>query len=272
MSTMIIEPRLRMTRYWREAWAFRAIAYSLARRDLALRYKQTILGLLWALIRPISFMLVLTVVFAVFAGLKSGGMPYPLIVLSGIVCWQFAVTIVSQVSACIIGSTNLISKVYFPRVLIPAGSSLSALADLGVALGVMLAFMLALGVMPTWRVIYLPLFAALTLAIACGAGLWLAVITVRYRDVMHIIPVAVQLSMYLSPVGFLSSNVPEKYRRLYELNPLVGVIDGFRYALLGPNYAPSLQALAVSCAAAVVFMALGLRSFIANESGFADEI
>jgi lipopolysaccharide transport system permease protein len=189
-----------------------------------------------------------------------------------LLCWQFAAAILGAVSACILGNGNLVSKIYFPRILLPAGTTLSTLVDLAISLGIMLVLMLAFGVWPTWRILTLPLFIVLTLALAGGVGLWLAVFAVRYRDVLHIVPVAVQLSMYLSPVGYLTSNVPEKYQVYYALNPLVGVIGGFRWALLGESFPIDWFAMSVSCAAAAVFMTVGLLTFVRGEHRFADEL
>ncbi len=249
MKRLVIERTLQPGQYWREAWAFRQLAYNLAWRDISIRYKQTVLGLLWAVIRPLAFMGVLTAVFSLFAKLDGGGVAYPLVVLSGLLCWQFAAAIIGAVSACIIGNGNLVGKIYFPRVLLPAGSTLSTLVDLAISLAIMLA-----------------------LALAGGVGLYLAAFAVRYRDVLHVVPVAVQLSMYLSPVGYLTTNVPEKYQTLYALNPLVGVIGGFRWALLGESFPIDWFAMSISCATAAVAMTVGLITFMRGEHRFADEL
>lgn len=272
MKRLVIEPSLQPAQYWREAWAFRQLAYNLAWRDISIRYKQTVLGLLWAVIRPLAFMSVLTAVFSLVAKLDGGGVAYPLVVLSGLLCWQFAAAILGTVSSCILGNGNLVSKIYFPRVLLPAGTILSTLVDLAISLGIMLVLMLAFGAWPTWRIVTLPLFILLALALSGGVGLYLAVFAVRYRDVLHVVPVAVQLSMYLSPVGYLTSNVPEQYQRWYALNPLVGVIGGFRWALLGESFPIDWFAMGVSCATAVVVMAVGLFTFVRSEHRFADEL
>ncbi len=272
MKRLVIERTLQPGQYWREAWAFRQLAYNLAWRDISIRYKQTVLGLLWAVIRPLAFMGVLTAVFSLFAKLDGGGVAYPLVVLSGLLCWQFAAAIIGAVSACIIGNGNLVGKIYFPRVLLPAGSTLSTLVDLAISLAIMLALMLAFGVWPTWRLVTLPLCVLLALALAGGVGLYLAAFAVRYRDVLHVVPVAVQLSMYLSPVGYLTTNVPEKYQTLYALNPLVGVIGGFRWALLGESFPIDWFAMSISCATAAVAMTVGLITFMRGEHRFADEL
>lgn len=259
--------------YWRDIWSYRYLAYNLAWRDIAVRYKQTVLGMLWAIIRPLSTMLIFTLVFSLFARIRIETVPYAIMVLSGLICYQLVSTVLNAASMSVIGNSNLIAKIYFPRLLVPIGTVLSALADFAVALLIMFVLMACFGIVPTWRVVLLPIFFVISLLMAFGAGLWFAAIAVRYRDVLHIVPFLLQLAIYLSPVGYPRSIVPQWAQVGYALNPLVGVIDGFRWSLLGAEAFP-LDPLAtwVSTVTAMVLVWTGVVYFRRVEHLFADSL
>ncbi len=261
------------TQYWHDIWSYRYLAYNLAWRDIAVRYKQTVLGMLWAIIRPLSTMLIFTLVFSLFARIRIETVPYAIMVLSGLICYQLISAVLSATSMSVIGNGNLIAKIYFPRLLVPIGTVLSALVDFAVALLVMFVLMACFRVVPTWRVILLPVFCVISLLMAFGAGLWFAAVAVRYRDILHIVPFLLQLAIYLSPVGYPRSIVPAWAQTCYALNPLVGVIDGFRWSLLGAEAFP-LDPLAtwVSVVTAVTLTWTGVFYFRRVEHLFADSL
>ena len=229
---LIIEAGRTESQYWKDLWRYRELFYFLAWRDILVRYKQTAIGLAWALIRPFLTMVVFTVVFGTLAKLPSGGAPYPILVFSALLPWQFFASALAECSNSLISNANLISKVYFPRLIVPASAVIVSFVDFLVSGMIMLALMAWYNFIPSWRVLTLPIFVLIAFAASMGAGLWLAALNVKYRDFRYIVPFIVQLGLYVSPVGFSSSIVPEKWRLLYSLNPMVGVIDGFRWAIL----------------------------------------
>ena len=241
---LLIEPGRAARNYWHDLWRYRELFYILAWRDIQVRYKQTVIGVAWALIRPLVTMIVFTVVFNKVAGLQApGAVPYPLLVFAAMLPWQFFATALSESSSSVVGNANLISKVYFPRMIIPVGSVITSLVDFVITLGLMALMMAWYGFVPDWRLVTLPLFIMLAFGSAFGAGLWLAALNVKYRDFRYVIPFIVQFGLYVSPVGFSSDKIPEQWRLLYACNPMVGVIDGFRWALLrgeSPLWWPSL--------------------------------
>ena len=229
---LIIEAGRTESQYWKDLWRYRELFYFLAWRDILVRYKQTAIGLAWALIRPFLTMVVFTVVFGTLAKLPSGGAPYPILVFSALLPWQFFASALAECSNSLISNANLISKVYFPRLIVPASAVIVSFVDFLVSGMIMLALMAWYNFIPSWRVLTLPIFVLIAFAASMGAGLWLAALNVKYRDFRYIVPFIVQLGLYVSPVGFSSSIVPDKWRLLYSLNPMVGVIDGFRWAIL----------------------------------------
>lgn len=271
-DTLTIEAGKSELHYWRDLWRFRELFVFLAWRDLLVRYKQTSIGVAWAVIRPLLTMLILTVVFGKLAGLPSdAGTPYAVMVLVAIVPWQFASSAFSEAAASLVTNASMISKVYFPRMIIPASAVIVSLADLVVSLFLLAIFMAFYGVTPSWNIVALPFLIALAFLAALGAGLWIAALTVRYRDFRYVVPFMVQLGLYVSPIGFSSSIVPPQWRLLYSLNPMVGVIDGFRWAVLGtgPLYLPGL----ILSVCVVAFLLLsGVAYFRATEKTFADVI
>ena len=252
-SSLIIEAGRAESHYWRDLWRYRELFYVLAWRDITVRYKQTVIGVLWALIRPFLTMVIFTVVFGKLAKLPSAGSaPYALMVFAGMLPWTFFSTALSEASNSLIGNANLISKVYFPRLIVPSAAVVTSFIDF------LISFLILVGMMVWYRFL--------------GPGLWITALNVRFRDFRYIIPFLVQFGLYVSPVGFSSSVVPEKWRLLYSLNPMVGVIDGFRWCILGgdsPLYIPGfiLSLVIVAC-----FLWIGITSFRKMERSFADLI
>ncbi|HEY6328029.1 MAG TPA: ABC transporter permease [Blastocatellia bacterium] len=259
--------------YWLDLWRYRELFYFLAWRDILVRYKQTVIGVAWAVIRPFLTMLVFTVVFNKVARLPApGAAPYALMVFAGMLAWQFFSTALSESSNSLIGNANLISKVYFPRLIVPAASVITSFADFLITVGLMAVMMLWYGFVPDWRLVTLPLFVALALAASLGAGLWLCALNVEYRDFRYIVPFIVQFGLYVSPVGFSSSIVPHRWRLLYSCNPIVGVIDGFRWALLRADTQLDWTTLAMSIVVTFALCVSGIWYFRRMERTFADVI
>ena len=234
MPRLVIEANLAERHYWKDLWRYRELFMFLAWRDILVRYKQTVIGAVWAVLRPFLTMVVFTVVFGRLAKLPSeGGAPYAIMVFAAMLPWQFFANSLSDASNSLIGNANLISKVYFPRLIIPGSSIVTGLVDFLIS-GVILAIIMVwYQFVPSWRILALPFLTVIVFAVAMGAGLWLAALNVKYRDFRYVVPFIVQFGLYVSPVGFSSTIVPKQYRLLYSLNPMVGVIDGFRWAILG---------------------------------------
>ena len=259
-------------RYLQDLWEYRELFLFLAWRDLLVRYKQTVVGVAWALIRPLLTMLVLSLVFGKLGKMPSGDAPYPLLVFCGILPWQFFATALSESGNSIVANTGLVSKVYFPRLLIPAGTLITALVDFLISLLFLAALMIWYGWVPPGTIVLLPVFALLACVASFGVGVWVAALTVEYRDFRFIVPFVVQFGLYLSPVGFTSSVVPERYRLLYSLNPMVGVIDGFRWSILGGGYALYWPGLVISVVGGSFLLIAGIWYFRRTELTFADII
>ena len=270
---IIIEPNPRGGQYWLDLWQYRELFRILAWRDLSVRYKQTVVGALWALIRPILTMLVFTIIFGRLAKLPSdGATPYALMVFAGMLPWTFFATGFSDAANSLIVDTNLISKVYFPRLIVPTATIVVAFADFLISLCILVALMAWYQFLPNWQILLLPAFVVAAFFTTMGPALWVSALNVRYRDFRYIIPFIVQFGLYVSPVGFSSSVVPEQWRLLYSLNPMVGVIDGFRWCILGGESKPYLPGLAVSVGVVGFFLWLGFRQFRKMENSFADLI
>lgn len=269
---LLIEAGRSERNYWRDLWRYRELLAFLVWRDLLVRYKQTVIGVAWALIRPFLTMVIFTVVFHKLAGLKSETVPYPVLVFVALLPWQFVSTAVSEASNSLIGNANLISKIYFPRLIVPAGSVLTSLADFlisAVFLGVLMAWY---GCRPGVTVLLLPFLLLLAFAATLGPALWLCALNVKYRDFRYVVPFLVQFGLYISPVGFASDIVPGHWRLLYSLNPMVGIIDGFRWALLPGSGALYWPGLAFSGATTLFLLWTGIRYFRQTEKTFADVI
>jgi len=270
---LLIEAGRAEKNYWRDLWRYRELFYFLAWRDILVRYKQTVIGIAWALIRPFLTMLVFTFIFSKVARLTApGGVPYPLLVFAAMLPWQFFSNALSEASNSLIGNANLISKVYFPRLIAPAGSVITSFVDFLITLGLMAVMMVWYGFVPDWRLLALPIFMALAFGAAFGAGLWFCALNVRYRDFRYIVPFIIQFGLYLSPVGFSSNVVPEGLRLLYACNPMVGVIDGFRWALLQGQSPLSSSALIASALVTIAICLSGICYFRRTEKTFADII
>jgi lipopolysaccharide transport system permease protein len=271
VSEIVIEAGGADRHYWRDVWRYRELLGFLAWRDLAIRYKQTVLGVAWALLQPIVTVVVFTIVFGRIAGMPSGGVPYPLLVIAGVLPWQLFSAAFSGASGSLVGNAHLISKVYFPRLLIPLASLAVALVDFLIVFGLWVAMALFFGVLPTWRIVLLPLYIALALGLAFGAGMWMTALTVRYRDFRFVVPFLLQAGVFLSPVGFSTTNMPT-WRVVYSINPLAGIIDGFRWCLLGDAF-PFFWPSAVASVAITIGLVLsGLWFFRRAERKFADII
>jgi len=270
---IVLEPGQVEKNYWRDLWHYRELFQVLAWRDVAVRYKQTIIGVVWAVLRPVLTMLIFTIIFARLAKLPSeGSAPYSLMVLAGMLPWTFFSTALSDASNSLIGSASLISKIYFPRLIIPTATIVVAFVDLAVSFGVLGVMMIWYRFVPGWQILLLPIFVALVFLASLGPGLWVTSLNVRYRDFRYVTPFALQLGLYVSPVGFSSSVVPAKWRLLYALNPMVGVIDGFRWCILGGNSHIYWTGLAISLIAIALSLWVGVRQFRRMEKTFADLI
>jgi lipopolysaccharide transport system permease protein len=277
MPRLIIEPGRAERNYWRDLWRYRELFYFLAWRDILVRYKQTVIGIAWAVVRPFLTMLIFTVVFNKVAGLKApSAVPYALFVMGGMLPWQFFSTALSESSNSLIGNANLISKIYFPRLIIPAGAVITSFVDFLITLGLMGAMMVWYQFVPDWRLLTLPLFMLLAFGASFGIGLWLCALNVEYRDFRYIVPFIVQFGLYLSPVGFGSENVRDKVGdalfQLYALNPMVGVIDGFRWAVFRGESPLTLSVVLASLVITLVLCVSGTWYFRKMERTFADVI
>jgi lipopolysaccharide transport system permease protein len=273
IEEILIEPGKNLKGYWRELITYRELFFFLVWRDVLVRYKQTVLGVVWSLLRPLLTMVVFTVVFGRLATFPTeGGAPYPLLVFVALLPWQLFVGAVSDSSNSLIGNASLISKVYFPRLLIPISAVLVSLVDFLLSVVPLGGLMLWYNYLPGWRILALPAFLLLALLVAISIGLWTSALTVRYRDFRFIVPFVLQVGLYLSPVGFSSRVVPEGWRWFYSLNPMVAVIDGFRWVLLRdapPLYIPGL----INASGLTIIVAVtGLAYFRRTERRFADVI
>ena len=270
-ETLIIEPGRTELHYWRDLWRYRELFYVLAWRDVAVRYKQTIIGLAWALIQPLATMVVFTVLFGKIVKLPSeGAAPYALLVYAGLLPWQLFSSSLSGSSNSIISNSNLIGKIYFPRLIIPAAAVVVAFIDFLVSFAILVGLMLWYKFVPGWSILALPFFVVMAFLASLGPGLWITALNAKYRDFRYVIPFIVQFGLYVSPIGFSSALVPEEWRFWYSLNPVVGVIDGFRWAILGGQSNLYLPGFVLSWGVILFFMWLGVRQFRKMEKNFAD--
>jgi len=270
---LIIEAGRTEKNYWKDLWRYRELFYFLAWRDIIVRYKQTVIGITWALIRPVITMIVFTIVFGKIAKLPSGNIPYPILVFAALLPWQFFANAFSEASNSLIGQAGMISKIYFPRLVIPTSAVIVSFVDFLISGVILVALMLWYGFVPSARIMTLPLFIILAFGAAMGAGLWIAALNVKYRDFRYVVPFIVQFGLYISPVGFSSSIVPEKWRLLYCLNPMVGVIDGFRWSILSDTNTPFYwPGFALSLGIVCLALYSGIFYFRRTEKTFADVI
>jgi lipopolysaccharide transport system permease protein len=273
MSEIIIEAGRTEKNYWADLWRYRELFLILAWRDLSVRYKQTIIGILWAILRPFLTMVVFTVIFSRIAKLPSdGSAPYALMVFAAMLPWSLFSSSLTESSNSLIDNTNLISKVYFPRLIMPAATLITAFVDFLISFVILIGMMIYYQFAPGWHMLLLPFFIILALLASLGPGLWITALNVKYRDFRYVIPFVVQFGLYVSPVGFSSKVVPEQWRMLYSLNPMVGVIDGFRWCILGGDSPVYLPGFLLSLAIITVFLYLGVSRFRRMEKTFADLI
>jgi lipopolysaccharide transport system permease protein len=268
---VVIEPGKIEKQYWRDLFRFRELFFFLAWRDILVRYKQTVIGISWALIRPFLTMVVFTVVFGRLAKLPSEGVPYPILVMAGMLPWQFFASALSESSMSLVTSANLITKIYFPRLVIPTGAVVVSFVDFLISFAIFAGLMVWYQFLPPWSIVFLPVPSILAFAAAGGGGLWLAALTVKYRDFRYVVPFIVQFGTYISPVGFSSGIIPEKWQLLYSLNPMVGIIDAFRWSIIGTTPFPFVS-LSISAVTVSLLLATGLVYFRRTERAFADVI
>jgi lipopolysaccharide transport system permease protein len=269
---IVIKPGKNEQQYWRDLWNYRELFWFLAWRDILIKYKQTVIGVAWSVIRPLLTMIIFTYVFGKLANLDSPKAPYPILVFSALLPWQFFANSLSAISSSVVSNSNLISKVYFPRLIIPVSSVMVNFVDFFISFIILIGLMVWYKYIPSITILMLPLFLILAFFVAIGFGLWIAALNVKYRDFTHIVPFIVQLGLYISPVGFSSSIVPEKWRLLYSLNPIVGVIDGFRWAIIGHGEQIYLWGLLISVVLTGIVLVTGINYFRRTEKTFADVI
>lgn len=271
MNEITIEAGRAERQYWRDLWRYRELFYFLAWRDILVRYKQTVIGISWAVIRPLLTMMVLSFIFGRLAKMPSGDVPYPILVFCGMLPWQFFATAFAESGNSLVTNSGMISKVYFPRLVVPASSVITSFVDFLISAVLLALIMAYYRFLPGPSIVALPAFVLLAFATAFGSGLWISALMVRYRDFRYIVPFVVQFGLYISPVGFSSEVVPEEWRLLYSINPMVGVIDGFRWAILGQTniYWPGFY---VSIAGVILLIMSGIWYFRKTERTFADVI
>ncbi len=269
---IVIEPNKNLSHYWKDLWKFRGLFYFLAWRDLLVRYKQTVIGIAWSVIRPLLTLVVFTIIFGKIAKLPDQGVPYALLVCSAMIPWQFFANSFSEASNSLIANSNLLGKVYFPRLIVPSSSIIVSLVDFAISLIILFGLLIYYHFVPGWQIVLLPLFLLLAMITSFGTGILVAALNVKYRDFRHIVPFIVQIGLYVSPVGFSSSIVPEKYRLIYSLNPMVGVIDGFRWCILGGNSRIYLPGFVLSAVLSLLIMIFAVKYFRRMEKNFADVI
>ena len=277
MYELIIEPGRTERHYWRDLWSYRELFYILAWRDISVRYKQTVVGAGWALIQPLLIMIIMTIIFGKVAGLPSeGAAPYSIMVIAAMLPWQFFSVALSSASQSLVGNANLISKVYFPRMIIPASAVITSFVDFLISFMILACMMVWFQFWPSWRILTLPFFTILALFAAMGPGLLITALNVKYRDFRYVIPFLVQIGLYVTPVGFSSGVIREKFGDtiflLYSLNPMVGVIDGFRWAILGGEATIYWPGFMLSMLVVLIFLVMGIRYFRNTEKTFADVI
>lgn len=268
----IIRAGVKQADYWQDIWRYRELLYLLAWRDLTLRYKQTMFGIIWVVIRPLLTTLVFTVVFSSIAKLPSSNLPYPIMTFTGMIMWQFFTDTLIRCSTSLVNNSHLISKVYFPRLILPISSFLVSLVDFVILMLLLIAFLLFYKIYPNWTILTMPIFLLTAAISAIGFGLWISSLNVRYRDFHYLLSYIMQFWLYISPVGFMSSVVPEQWNFIYYLNPMSGVIDGFRWSIFNESLPINLQGLFISLIVVLTFIISGVWFFRKSENSFADVI
>ncbi len=269
---IILEPKRSASNYWKDLWTFRGLFFFLTWRDVLVRYKQTAIGIAWSVIRPLLTLVVFTFVFGKLAGLPDSGVPYALLVTAGLIPWQFFANAFTDSSNSLIANSGMLTKVYFPRLIIPTSAVLVAIVDFAISLLILAGLMIWYQFVPGWQILLLPLFLLPALMLSLGAGFFVSALNVRFRDFRYVVPFIVQFGLYVSPVGFSSTVVPEKFRLLYFLNPMTGVIDGFRWSILGGNTPLYKEGFLLSVLVSLILFVYGLFYFRKMERSFADVI
>ncbi len=272
-KVIVIQSKLSLAHYWRELWDYKELFYILAKRDISVRYKQTIIGIAWSILQPLLTLIVFTVVFNKIAKLPPGGdVPYGLMVYVALISWQFFSTSLSGSASSLVENSNLINKVYFPRLIIPTAAATVSLVDLLINIVVLGFLLIWYSFLPSKNILFLPIMMVMGFLASIGPGLWISSLNVKYRDFRYVIPFTIQLGLYLSPVGFSSSLIPEKWRLYYYLNPMAGVIDGYRWSILGGEAPLYMPGFIISWIVIIALLFLGVRQFRNSERGFADNI
>lgn len=271
--TTVIDANKSKKQYWIDVWAYRELYYFLSWKDILVRYKQTVIGVAWSLIRPLLTMIVFTIVFGKMAKMPSeGSAPYSILVFTALLPWQFFANALQESGNSLVNNASMVSKVYFPKIIIPGSSIIVALVDFTISLLLLLLLMVWYQFIPDWKIVFIPFFLLMAIINALGLGLMLSALNVTYRDFRYIIPFLIQFGLYISPVGFSSGIVPEEWRFIYSLNPMVGVIDGFRWAILGEGVELYVPGLIASMVISIALLSLALAYFRKTERTFADII
>ena len=271
-NTTIIQAGKHDRQYLMDLWKYRELFYFLSWRDILVRYKQTVIGVAWSIIRPILTMIVFTIIFGKIAKLPSGNVPYPILVFVALLPWQFFASALQTSSGSLISNAGMVSKVYFPRMIIPASTIIVAFIDFLISLIILIVLMFWYRFVPDWRVVTIPLFLILAILLTLGAGFLISSLNVKYRDFQYIVPFIVQLGLYVSPVGFSSDIISQKWKIIYSLNPMVGIIDGFRWAVFGTYSSYLLLSIIFSIVIIILILFIGIWYFRKTEKTFADRI
>ena len=269
---LIIEAGKTEKHYWIDLWRYRELFYFLSWRDILVRYKQTAIGIAWSVIRPVLTMIVFTIIFGRIAKLPSGDIPYPILVFVAMLPWQLFANSLAESSMSLIGNANMISKIYFPRMILPASSIIVAFIDFFISFIILGIIMAWYRFIPSWKIIFVPIFLLITFLAAFGVGLMFSALNVKYRDFKYIVPFVVQFGLYASPVGFSSDVIPDKWRLLYSINPMVGVIDGFRWCIIGQDISIYKPGFIISIILTIFILIIGIIYFRKTEKTFADKI
>ena len=269
---IIIEAGKSEKNYFRDIWRYRELFYFLSWRDILVRYKQTVIGVAWSVIRPVLTMIVFTIIFGKIAKLPSTNAPYPILVFTALLPWQFFSNALQESSNSLISNSSMISKIYFPRIIMPVSSMIVALVDFAISFVILGIIMIFYHFIPSWKIIFMPLFLLLAILVSTGAGLLISALNVKYRDFRYIVPFIIQFGLYISPVGFSSDTIPSKWRIIYSLNPMVGVIDGFRWSIIGKGVQFYIPGFVISIILTIILFIVALMYFRKTEKTFADRI
>ena len=268
----IIEAGKSEKNYFKDIWRYRELFYFLSWKDILVRYKQTVIGIAWSVIRPLLTMLIFTIVFGKIANLPSNEAPYPILVFTALLPWQFFSNALQESSNSLISNVNMVSKIYFPRIILPISSMIVAIIDFAISFVLLTIIMGIYRFVPSWKIIFMPLFLILAIIVATGAGLLISALNVRYRDFKFIVPFIIQFGLYISPVGFSSDTIPEKWRMIYSINPMVGVIDGFRWCIIGKGVSLYMPGFIISIVLSIILLVIAIIYFRKTEKTFADRI